>query len=248
MAACDFLERIVYPVGVQGRCGHSKTFAGVSSNAFNKYVSYCRSVPSNHLLLNLLIYLFLFFSPLSICVRILTVSHSWVTGSTTGDLLLSDIVLKYRISPNNSRPSINRLPQIIAPSPTFSPSSLPFIPSLSGWSAMRFSKTDQRRFKLWKLIKELNSEHSKSSCSVYLTWLLFDLMGKQNKIFRARLPVSNVWNNRLTRIIAFSQIIAPFLCEKKKKKHSPRLLFEEIRCSSCYCWLQPLFLNGSKME
>ena len=82
----------------------------------------------------------------------------------------------YLISSNNSLPSINRLPRIItplwrkylknnrlpriiAPLPLLSPSSLPFIPSLSGWSAMRFSKTDQWRFQLWKLIKELNLEH-----------------------------------------------------------------------------------------
>ena len=82
----------------------------------------------------------------------------------------------YLISSNNSLPSINRLPRIItplwrkylknnrlprifAPLPVLSPSSLPLIPSLSGWSAMRFSKTDQWRFQLWKLIKELNLEH-----------------------------------------------------------------------------------------
>ena len=69
--------------------------------------------------------------------------------------------LPYRISSNNSRPSINRPPLtemliIIAPTPPLSPSSLPFISSLSRWSAIRFSKTDQGRFKLWKLIKELN--------------------------------------------------------------------------------------------
>ena len=43
------------------------------------------------------------------------------------------------------------LPRIIVP-PPLSPSSLPFIPSLSSSSAMRFSKTYQWRFKLWKLI------------------------------------------------------------------------------------------------
>ena len=44
------------------------------------------------------------------------------------------------------------------------------------WSAIRFSKTDQWRLELWKLIKELNLEYLKSPCSVYLTWLLFDLI------------------------------------------------------------------------
>ena len=57
----------------------------------------------------------------------------------------------YRIY-SNSLPSIYRLPWIIASPPPLSPSSLPFISSLSSWNAMRFSKTDQWRFKLWKLI------------------------------------------------------------------------------------------------
>ena len=70
---------------------------------------------------------------------------------------------------------------------------------------MRFGKTDQRRFKLWKFIKELNLEHLKSPCSVYLTRLFFDLIEKKNKIFWEQLPVRNIWSNR------------------------PRLLFEEIR-------------------
>ena len=58
--------------------------------------------------------------------------------------------VSYRISSNNSRPSINRLPGII-PTPLLS-SSFPFITSLSSWTARWSSKTDQRRFKLWKLI------------------------------------------------------------------------------------------------
>ena len=48
---------------------------------------------------------------------------------------------------------------------------------------MRFGKTDQRRFKLWKFIKELNLEHLKSPCSVYLTRLFFDLIEKKTKYF-----------------------------------------------------------------
>ena len=31
-----------------------------------------------------------------------------------------------------------------------------------------------------------------------------------NKIFRSRLLVSNIWNNRLPQVIAFSRTIAPF--------------------------------------
>ena len=61
-------------------------------------------------------------------------------------------------------------------------SSLPFIlsRSLSSWSAMWFSKTDQWRFNQWKLIKELNLEHLKRPCSVYLMWLFF-LLYWENK-------------------------------------------------------------------
>ena len=53
---------------------------------------------------------------------------------------------------------------------------------------------------------------------------LFKWIIKQN--FRTRLPVSNIWNNRLSRIIAFPRIIAPF---DAKNKYTPGLLFEEIR-------------------
>ena len=99
-----------------------------------------------------------------------------------------------------------------------SPSSLPFIRSLSSLSAMRFSKTNQWQFKQWKLIKELNLEHLKSLCYVqfFLIWLFFDLMVKYNKIFRAWLPVSNIGNNNcLPEIIAFPQIIVLLLWEKE---------------------------------
>ena len=70
------------------------------------------------------------------------------------------------------------------------------------------SKTDQWWFKLWKLIKDLNLEHLKSPCSIYLMWLFFDLKGKENKIFRAQLPVSNVWNNH-PLFVRKKEIIAP---------------------------------------
>ena len=92
-------------------------------------------------------------------------------------------VKTYRISSNNSRPSINRpsLMEIFEimtslqqlpppPPPTLSPSSLSFIPSLSSWREILSSKTNQWWFKLWKLIKEPNLEHLKSPCSVYLMW------------------------------------------------------------------------------
>ena len=55
-------------------------------------------------------------------------------------------------------------------------------------------------------------------------------MGKENKIFRARLPVSNIWNT-LAQIITFPRIIAPFLCEKRN--NCPQLLFED----TWYQWI-----------
>jgi len=80
-------------------------------------------------------------------------------------------MINYPISLNNSRPSINHLPQIIAPlwwkyywnnhlpwvsapppPPTLSPSSFSFIPSLSRWRGIWSSKTYQWWFKLWKFI------------------------------------------------------------------------------------------------
>ena len=51
-------------------------------------------------------------------------------------------------------PRIIAVPRLIASPPLLSPSSLPLILSLSSWSAMWSSKTDQW-FKLWKLIKEV---------------------------------------------------------------------------------------------
>ena len=80
----------------------------------------------------------------------------WRRSSRNWDILRWKNTTEYRISSNNSHPSINRLRQINAPPPPLSQSSLPFIPSLSSWSTMRSSKTDRWRFKLWKLIKELN--------------------------------------------------------------------------------------------
>ena len=95
----------------------------------------------------------------------------------------------YRISSNNSCPSINRLPQIIAPlwwkylkylnlpstidPPPHPPSHhLVFLLSPPCQVEGKFypSKLHQWWFKLWKLIKEPNMEHLKSPCSVYLMW------------------------------------------------------------------------------
>ena len=66
---------------------------------------------------------------------------------------------KYRISSNNSRPLINRLPWIIPPLdrniwnnclfPAIWPSCLSVILSLSSWSGVRSNKTDQWRRGYW---------------------------------------------------------------------------------------------------
>ena len=141
------------------------------------------------------------------------------------------VFLECRISSNNSHPSIKSPPsnncsplmeifKIIAPSPhppsPISPSSLFFIPSLSSWSRIWSSKTDQWRCKLWKLIKESNLEHLKSPCSVYLMWHFFIYFCRNNKtkIFRARLPVSNIWNNR-PLLMRRKEIIVPDYYSRK---------------------------------
>ena len=91
----------------------------------------------------------------------------------------SKIYVNYiHISSENSSPSINRLPRIIAsPSPLLSSSLFLFIPSLSRvtgiWSS---TETDQWRFKPWKLIKELNLEHLKKPMFSLLDMKFFDLM------------------------------------------------------------------------
>ena len=112
-------------------------------------------------------------------------------------------------------------------------------------SAMWSIKTDQ-----WRINQGTKSGTLTKPCSVYLMWLFSDLMGKWNKIFRARLPVNNCWNNRLPRIIAFSRIIAPFLWEKRNNR--PRLLFKKIRYSKLLYWvnciLVPRALWGPEHE
>ena len=115
----------------------------------------------------------------------------------------------FLFSSNNSRPSINRLPPIIAPPTPLAPSSLSFISSLSRWSAMRFSKSDQWRFGLWKLIEELNL------FSFFDMLIFFLFHGKIKQNIKPHHFPSNIWNNRLPRIIAFPRIVAPFLCEKR---------------------------------
>lgn len=42
----------------------------------------------------------------------------------------------------------------------------------------------------------------------------------------AQLLVSNIWNNRLPRMIAFPQIVCPFLSEQRNNR--PLLIFEDI--------------------
>ena len=131
------------------------------------------------------------------------------------------LVQCYRISSDNSRPSINCLPRIIAPCPA--PLAI-----FSSWSRQVELQCDPAKLISNELIRELNLEQ-KIPCSVYLMWLFLDLMGKWNKIFRARLPVNNIGNNRLPRIIA------PFLCEKRNNR--PRLLFEKIRYFKLLYWV-----------
>ena len=138
------------------------------------------------------------------------------------------LFLAYRISSNNSLPSNNQPPlmeifKIIASPPPLLSSSLSFIPSVEWWS----SKTDQCRFKLSKLIKQPNLEHLKSPFSVYLMWYFWFNGIIINKIFRLRLLVSYILNNRLPQIICFPRTIAPFWYEKRK--NCARLLFEKIR-------------------
>ena len=122
---------------------------------------------------------------------------------------------------NNSRtPSINCLPRIIAPPPSrpLSPSSVSqFIPSLSSWSGIWSSKTDQWRFKLiWNTLKA----HVQFWCdNFYIYW--------DNKTKHLGYDFQWAIFEIIALIIAFPGIIAPFWCEKRNNRH--RLLFEEIR-------------------
>ena len=90
------------------------------------------------------------------------------------------------ITPLDGNIDNNRLPRIISHSDPSRHLFFFFIPSLSRWSGVWSSKTDQWGFKLWrlgywhrKLIKEPNLEHLESLRSVYLIlmWSFFDLMG-----------------------------------------------------------------------
>ena len=140
----------------------------------------------------------------------------------------------YRISSNNSQrkhpfllalrrrgrfaklpPSNNRPPP---PSPPLSPSSVSqFIPSLSSWSGIWSSKTDQWRFKLiWNTLKA----HVQFWCdNFYIYW--------DNKTKHLGYDFQWAIFEIIALIIAFPGIIAPFWCEKRNNRH--RLLFEEIR-------------------
>ena len=109
--------------------------------------------------------------------------------------------------------TVYRLPRIIVPPLPLSPSSLPFIPPVKlkcnetqqNWSVtIQALKIDQGT-KLGILWKKLM--FSQEPISI-LTWSFFDLIGKYSIILRARLPVSNILNNRL-RPIMKKEIIAP---------------------------------------
>ena len=103
---------------------------------------------------------------------------------------VDDAHVGYRISSNNSRPSINRLPRIVAslwwqylklsPPSDNHPSPAPFAIFSSFYPFC--VKLKIVVVKLWKLIKELNLEHLKSPCS----WLFFWFNGKINKKYSRR--------------------------------------------------------------
>ena len=111
---------------------------------------------------------------------------------------VDDAHVRYRISSNNSRPSINRLPRIVAslwckylklsPPSNNHPSPAPFAIFSSFYPfcvKLKRNEIHQNwpwRFKLWKLIKELNLEHLKSPCS----WLFFWFNRKINKKYSRR--------------------------------------------------------------
>ena len=61
---------------------------------------------------------------------------------------------------------------------------------------------------------------------IYL--FIFWLNGIMKQTCRVWLPVNNIWNNRLLRIVTFPWITAFFMVWKKKD-NCPRLLFEEIQ-------------------
>ena len=61
---------------------------------------------------------------------------------------------------------------------------------------------------------------------IYL--FIFWLNGIMKQTYRVWLPVNNIWNNRLLRIVTFPWITAFFMVWKKTD-NCPRLLFEEIQ-------------------
>ena len=97
--------------------------------------------------------------------------------------------LEYRISSNNSPPSINHPPPLseifkIIASLKYSPSSpSPLAIFFSFYSLPVKLRCNVIQHNNWSvtiqaMTKELNLEELKSPCSVYLMWLFFDLMGK----------------------------------------------------------------------
>ena len=121
-----------------------------------------------------------------------------------------DIILNYHISSNNGCPSIDRLPQIIAPPrPSrhllflFSP---PCQVVVQRDSAKLIVKIQALKINLGTKFGTL-----KKPMFSFFDMIIFWFNGKINhKIFRARLLVSNIWYNRLPRIIS------PHFCAKKE--------------------------------
>ena len=133
-----------------------------------------------------------------------------------------DIILNYHISSNNGCPSIDRLPQLIAP-----PRPSRHLLFLFSRPCQVVVQRDSAKLVLIVKIQGLKINlGTKFGTLKKPMFSLFDVIifwfnGKiNNKIFRARLPVSNIWYNRLPRIIsppfcAKKEIIAPGYYSRK---------------------------------
>ena len=121
-----------------------------------------------------------------------------------------DIILNYHISSNNGCPSIDRLPKIIAP-----PRPSRHLLFLFSRPCQVVVQRDSAKLivKIQALKINLGTKFGtlKKPMFSFFDMIIFWFNGKINhKIFRARLLVSNIWYNRLPRIIS------PHFCAKKE--------------------------------
>ena len=141
----------------------------------------------------------------------------------------------YRISSNNSRPSINHLLRIIPPpAPPLTnignPLSIPIAVNLED-EAVKRSLIQQNWLVMMPRILTMKINQG---CDVIIFFIWWENSAKYLRHDFQR--TIYIWNNRLPWITAFPRLIAHFWCEKRNSR--PRLLLEETGYVTSLAFLQ----------